>query len=177
MKKITIITLVLFGFCLTGNAQVHKASEHTEAKVKTSEHTETKVKTATKEECIAKTKEVAEMINKDGLDAAKAEIGKKDGKFVWKDTYVFLLDFNGKMLAHPVKPALTEKENLLGVTDKNEKNPKKVFVEFIKIAKEKGEGWVDYMWPKPGSETPAVKNTYIYRVPGKELILGAGIYK
>ncbi len=168
MKKITIITLVLLlGFCLTGNAQPPTPDPTPKPKPVV----------ATTEECIAKCKEAAAMISKDGLDAGKAEIGKKDGKFVWKDTYVFLMDFNGKMLAHPIKPALTEKDNLLGVTDKNEKNPKKVFVEFIKIAKEKGEGWVDYMWPKPGSETPSVKDTYIYRVPGKELILGAGIYK
>ncbi|MDM8525611.1 cache domain-containing protein [Desulfococcaceae bacterium HSG8] len=159
MKKIMIVTLVaLFGICMAGNAVASDA--------------------ATKDECIAKCKEAAEMINKGGLDAAVAEIGKKDGKFVWKDTYVFLMDMNGKMLAHPVKPALTEKESLLDITDKNAKSPKKIFVEFVNAAKsEKGEGWVDYMWPKPGEEKPASKDTFIYRVPGKDLFVGAGIYK
>ena len=133
---------------------------------------------ATKEECIAKCKEAADMIAKDGLEAAVAEIGKKDGKFVWKDTYVFLMDLNGKMLAHPMSPALTEKENLLGVPDKNTEKPKMIFEEFVNMAKsEKGEGWVDYLWPRPGEETPSLKETYVFRVPGQDVFTGAGIYK
>jgi signal transduction histidine kinase len=159
MKKLMIISLVaLVGIFITGNVMASEA--------------------ATKEECVAKCKEAAEMIEKEGLDAAIAEIGKKDGKFVWKDTYVFLMDLNGKMLAHPMSPALTEKEHLLDITDKNEAAPKKIFVEFINAAKaESGEGWVEYMWPKPGEDKPAAKDTYIYRVPGKDLVVGAGIYK
>ena len=161
MKKLMIVTLVaVLGICLAGNT-IAAAPEG-----------------ANKEECVAKCKAAAEMIAKDGLEAAIAEIGKKDGKFVWKDTYVFLMDLNGKMLAHPVKPALTEKPDLLGVTDKNKEKPKMIFVEFVNAAKgEKGEGWVDYMWPKPGEEAPSLKDTYIYKVPGKDLFTGAGIYK
>ncbi len=131
---------------------------------------------ATKEECIAKLKEAADMLLKD-KDAAIREIGNKEGRFVWKDTYVFLMDLNGKMLAHPMKPALTEKETLLGVPDKNPDKPKMLFVDFVDVAKDKGEGWVDYMWPKPGEEKPSMKETYIYRVPGTNMFVGAGIYK
>ena len=49
--------------------------------------------------------------------------------------------------------------------------------EFVDVAKSKGEGWVLYMWPKPGAEAPAKKLTYVYRVPGKNLLVGAGIYE
>lgn len=132
---------------------------------------------ASKEECVAKCKAAAEMLKKD-KDAGLAEIGKKDGKFVWKDSYVFAMDLNGKMLAHPFKPELTEKPSLLAVTDKNKENPKKIFEAFVNVAKsEKGEGWVDYMWPKPGEEAPSQKDTYIYRVPETHMLVGAGIYK
>jgi cytochrome c len=132
---------------------------------------------ATKEECIAKSKEAAQMINEKGLDATVAEINKKDGKFVWKDTYVFLMDLDGKMLGHPMKPDLIGK-NLMGSMDKAEKGKEKMlFKEFVDLAKSKGEGWVDYMWPKPGEEKPSKKISYIYRVPGKELFVGAGIYE
>ena len=47
---------------------------------------------ATKDKCVAKCHEAAKMLQKD-RDRAIVEIGKKDGKFVWKDTYVFLMDF------------------------------------------------------------------------------------
>jgi signal transduction histidine kinase len=128
---------------------------------------------ATKEECIAKNKEAAQMINDAGLDAAKAEINKKDGKFVWKDTYVFLMDLDGNMLAHPMKPSLIGK-NLLETPDKA---GKMFFKDFIAVAKDPGDGWVDYMWPKPGAEAPQKKISHIYRVPGKNLLVGAGIYE
>jgi hypothetical protein len=42
---------------------------------------------AIKEECIAVTKAAAKFINEKGLDAAMAEIGNKEGKFVTKNTY------------------------------------------------------------------------------------------
>lgn len=130
---------------------------------------------ATKDECVAKTKESAAMISEKGLDAAVAEINKKDGMFVWKDTYVFLMDLDGKMLAHPMSPALIGK-NLLDMKDKGDPG-KLLFKEFVEVAKGKGDGWVDYMWINPGDPKPRKKITYIYRVPGKDLFVGAGIYE
>lgn len=129
---------------------------------------------ATKAECMAKGKETAQFINEKGLDAAVAELNKKDGKFAWKDSYVFLMDFDGKMLGHP-NPKLVG-ANTLEMTDKAEKG-KPIFKEFIAVAKDKGEGWVDYMWPKPGETTPVKKVSFIYRVPGKDLLVGAGYYE
>jgi len=133
---------------------------------------------ATKDECVAKTKEAAEMVNAKGLDASIAEVNKKDGKFVWKDSYVFLVDFDGKMLAHPMSPALIGK-NVLDMKDKAE-DPAKgkfLFKEFTEMAKTKGEGWLEYMWINPGDPKPRKKITYVYRVPGKNIYAGAGIWE
>ncbi len=153
MKRITVIAMVLFlGLCLVGYAVAGSA---------------------TKDECVAKSKEAAQMINDKGLDAAVAEINNKNGKFVWKDTYVFLMDLNGTMLAHPMSPTLIGK-NLLATPDKT---GKMLFVEFVDVAKDPGNGWVDYMWPKPGEDTPSKKISYIYRVPGQNYLVGAGIYE
>ena len=90
---------------------------------------------ATKDECIAKTKEAAMLINEKGLDAGVAEINKKDGKFAWKDTYVFVVDFDGKVLAHPT---LTGK-NVIDMKDKAEDPAKSKFLfkEFTEMAKSK----------------------------------------
>lgn len=129
---------------------------------------------ATREEVMAKCQEAADMIKNKGIDESSKAIGDKKGPFVWKDTYVFLMDMDGKMLAHPMKPALTEKDTLVQVKDTT---GKPLFLEFIQLANAKGKGWVDYMWPKPGQEEPAPKSSYIYRVPGTQYIVGAGIYK
>jgi hypothetical protein len=131
---------------------------------------------ATVGECIEMSKLAAEAILKD-KDAALAEIAKPNGKFVWKDSYVFAMDLKGKMLAHPMMPGLMKMDNLLSTPDKNPTNPKMLFVEFVVLAGTKGEGWVDYMWPKPGSTQPSKKETYIYRVPNTTMFVGAGIYR
>ncbi len=155
MRKITLAVIgIAVSMCLAGSAFAANA---------------------TKDECVAKTKESAAMVNEKGLDAAVAEINKKDGKFVWKDTYVFLMDLDGKMLAHPMSPALIGK-NVLDMKDKGEPG-KLLFKEFVAVAKAKGDGWVDYMWTNPGDPKPRKKITYIYRVPGKPLFVGAGIYE
>jgi signal transduction histidine kinase len=153
MKRVTIVAMTfLFVISLAGTAMAQSA---------------------TKDECVAKCKEAANLVNEKGLDAAIAEINKKDGKFVWKDSYVFLMDLDGKMLAHPVSPGLIGKDQT-GLTDKA---GKPMIKEFVEVAKTKGEGWVPYMWPKPGSETPVKKLTYVYRVPGKNPFTAAGTYE
>ncbi len=131
---------------------------------------------ATREEIIEMCKKAEELLltNK---DAGIAEILRSDGQFVWKNTYVFLMDFAGNMLAHPMIPQLMEKVPLFHVTDKNKDKPKFIFVDFVDIAKENGEGWIWYMWPKPGSREPVDKFTYIRRVGFTDLLVGAGIYK
>ncbi len=129
---------------------------------------------ATPDEVVTKCHEAAKLIQDNGIDAGIKSIGDKKGPFVWKDTYVFLMNMDGRMLAHPIKPALTEKETLVDVKDTA---GKPLFLEFIEMANSKGNGWVDYMWPKPGGDQPAPKSSYIYRVPGTQYIVGAGIYK
>ena len=158
MKKVLMAVLaVLLGLVLAGNVLAESA---------------------TKDECVAKTKEAAKMINEKGLDAGAAEINKKDGKFVWKDSYVFLVDFDGKMLAHPMSPKLIG-TNVIDMKDKSEDpaKAKLLFKEFTEVAKGKGEGWVTYAWKNPDDPKPRNKISYIYRVPGKNMYTGAGIWE
>ena len=156
MRKITLAILgIAVGLCLAGSAMAADG--------------------ATKDECVAKSKEAAKMVADQGVEAAIVEVNKKDGKFVWKDTYVFLMDLDGKMIAHPMSPALIGK-SVLDMKDKGDPG-KLLFVEMVGVAKGKGEGWVDYMWINPGDPKPRKKVTYIYRVPGKNVLAGAGVYE
>jgi len=128
---------------------------------------------ATTEECIQKAHEAAALVNARGLEEAIKIIGDPHGPFVWKDSYVFLMDLNGKMLAHSMRPELTQQNHVLLQTDTT---GKAIFVHFVNIARNPGQGWVDYMWPKPGKKSSSKKVTYIYRVPTKNLLVGAGVY-
>ena len=129
---------------------------------------------ATKDECVAKSKEAAQLFKDKGVEAAIKILNDKNGPFVWKDSYIFAYDVDkGVVVVHPVTPGLVGK-NLTALKDVNGK----MFVaEFLAVAKEKGEGWVDYMWPKPGEKKPSKKLTYVLRVQGTPYAVMAGIYE
>jgi hypothetical protein len=57
-------------------------------------------------------------------------------------------------------PAIPQMEgmNLIDVKDGHDQRP---FWEMNRLAQEKGAGWVDYWWPKPGSTTPSRIISYI----------------
>ena len=127
MKRImTIILAVALSLCLAATAFADKA---------------------TKGEIIAKVKEAATMITNKGQDAAFKEINNQKGKFVWKDTYVFVFDIEGTLVARAFRQQGIGK-NLTNWQDKSNP-PKQPIKEMVDLAKEKGEGWVDYMYPKP----------------------------
>jgi len=153
MKKLFFIATVLIMLCIGTTAFSKEA--------------------ATKDECIVKCHEAAALINSKGIEEAVNVIGDPTGPFVWKDSYVFVMNLNGKMLAHPIQPELTQHEHLLLMTDPLDKA---LFVHFVNLAQKIGHGWVDYMWPKPGKNTPAKKTTYIYKVPDQDIFVGAGVY-
>jgi hypothetical protein len=160
MRKITTIMFVLlFGICMVSSVFGDSAS---------------------KEECVTMCKKAAEMINERGLEAATAELNNKEGKFVSENTYVFLMELDGDVVAHPLSQKRVGK-NLLGYKD----TEGKLFVqEFIEVAKTKGEGWVDYMFPKPEEykkpeeeRISSKKTSFVYRVPGTDLVAIAGIFE
>ena len=140
---------------------------------------------AIKDECVALCKDAAKFINEKGVDAAIAEIGNKEGKFVTKNTYVILMDFEGNRLAHPVPHGESQgrQVNLFNYKD----TTGKLFVQdYIAIAKTKGGGWIEYMFPRPEElkkPTPmkekksSEKISYVYRVPGKDLMVIAGYFE
>ncbi len=89
-----------------------------------------------------------------------------------KGDYFWVNDLEPRMLMHPIKPALENKN----VSDLKDISGKFLMLEMVQIAREKGEGYVDYYWPKPGHDEPVKKISYIklYRPWG--IMVGSGIY-
>jgi signal transduction histidine kinase len=128
---------------------------------------------ATRDECVAKCKEAAALINEIGVEAAMAKIQDPKGTFVWKDSYMYAADLEGKVLAHPMAPGLVGKP-MRGMKDPNGK----MFVtEILDVANKTGEGWIEYMWAKPNEEKLSHKVTYVLRVPGQPIYVAAGMYE
>lgn len=105
------------------------------------------------------------------MDEAKAEIGKlrfgPDGK-----DYFFIIDTALNMVMHPIKPAL----NNTSMQDFRDPKGKALFVEMVKTGKENGQGFVDYLWPKPGEDAPVTKLSYVQLFKEWGWIVGTGIY-
>lgn len=86
--------------------------------------------------------------------------------------YVFITDLSTRMLSHPIKPAL----NGNNMSNTQDANGVSIFVEFVSIANNKGQGSLKYLWPKPGYSTPIDKISYVKLFKEWGWILGTGVY-
>ena len=86
--------------------------------------------------------------------------------------YFWINDMQPKMLMHPIKPEL-EGQNL---SETKDTNGNQLFVSFVKVVNASGAGFVDYMWPKPGSDNPVLKVSYVKGFAPWGWIVGSGVY-
>jgi len=96
------------------------------------------------------------------------------------DNYFWINDLEPKMIMHPnyapeEKPEWYETDGLVNYTDPT---GKRLFVAFVEVAEEKGQGYVDYQWTKPGSDSdkPVPKVSYVKLLPEWDWIIGTGVY-
>jgi len=86
--------------------------------------------------------------------------------------YFWVNDMQPRMLMHPTSPKL-EGQELAGKADPNGLH---LFVAMVDLVRSQGEGFVSYLWPKPGSEQPVPKVSYVKGVPAWGWVLGSGVY-
>ena len=124
------------------------------------------------DEAKAITLKAAELVKAKGLDEA-SKIFNADGEYKFGEIYVNVVDTDGIWRVYPPKPAGVG-QNVSQVKDADG-----VFIiqEILKVAKEKGEGWVEYRWKNPASEKIEPKVTYVKKVDGQDLVAYVGIYK
>lgn len=98
----------------------------------------------------------------------------KTSEFVYKDTYVFVVDSAYIVLVDPPFPG-EEGHNVYNYSDVNGKF---FFRDFFRVANEQGSGWVDYAWPRPGEAKPSPKSSYVRKITvrGTYYLVGTGIY-
>ncbi|MEF8712706.1 MAG: cache domain-containing protein [Accumulibacter sp.] len=116
----------------------------------------TEADVANAEETVSKVRAAARFLHDKG-SSAYADFNQKDGKWVWKDSYVFVYDCRkDRMIAHPMRPDLVGKP-ILQITDNAGKY---IFKELCKAGNESRGGWVEYSWPKPGAGRLSRKISY-----------------
>ncbi|MDP2575483.1 methyl-accepting chemotaxis protein [Vibrio penaeicida] len=90
-----------------------------------------------------------------------------------KNDYFWVNDTRPYMVNHPIKPQLNGKD-LSGVKDPTGKS---LFIEFVnEVKRNNGGGFVNYMWPKPGSEVDVEKVSYVKLHEPWGWIVGSGVY-
>ncbi len=89
-----------------------------------------------------------------------------------ESNYFWINDMQPKMVMHPIKPSL-DGTDLSKIADPD---GKLLFTEFVTMVKNHGAGHIPYLWPKPGSEEPVQKISYVKGFTPWGWIIGSGIY-
>jgi len=86
--------------------------------------------------------------------------------------YFWVNDMRSVSVMHPISPELEGKD----LSGRKDPTGKAFFVEFADTVSKSGSGFVYYMWPKPGSDQPVQKVTFVRGFAPWGWIIGSGVY-
>ncbi|MBY6261427.1 methyl-accepting chemotaxis protein [Azospirillum sp. 412522] len=86
--------------------------------------------------------------------------------------YIFVQNLNYQTVIHPVRP------DVIGKDQRDNKDSNGVFFvrALVDTARTKGDGFVEYMYPKPNTEVPLPKLSYVKMFEPWQLLIGTGVY-
>jgi len=86
--------------------------------------------------------------------------------------YFWINDMHPRVVMHPIKPELDGKD----VGGMKDPNGLPLFQAFVDQVRKHGKGFVGYQWPKPGSDKPVDKLSYVQGFEPWGWIIGSGVY-
>ncbi|WP_025916874.1 methyl-accepting chemotaxis protein [Herminiimonas sp. CN] len=86
--------------------------------------------------------------------------------------YFWINDMQPRMIMHPFKPELDGKD----IGSIKDPNGFALFNAFVATVRKDGKGFVSYQWPKPGSDAPVDKISYVQGFEPWGWVIGSGIY-
>ncbi len=166
------MTMILACAAMAASGAWGDAAREELAKVSAEFCASTDGQTITPQLVMEKVKAAVAIVNAEGAAAFPKFMGK-DTEFIFGGTYIFVNDMDCVMLMHPIMDKMEGRE-LMSLQDVN---GKRFFVEFLSAAKD-GGGWVEYMWPKPGTKEAVRKVSYVMpaKLDGKDVVVGCGYY-
>jgi methyl-accepting chemotaxis protein len=105
-------------------------------------------------------------------DAKAAALADLKSMRYGNNDYIWVNDMEPRMIMHPVRSDLDGK-NLADIKDPD---GKALFVEFVDTVRKSGNGFVFYLWPKPGFDKPVRKVSFVSAFPAWGWIVGSGVY-
>lgn len=88
------------------------------------------------------------------------------------EDYFWINDLRPYMVMHPTNAKLDGND----VSAIKDPDGFAIFSEMANLAKTKGSGTVDYRWPKPGSDAPVQKTSYVQLFEPWGWVIGSGVY-
>lgn len=87
--------------------------------------------------------------------------------------YFWITDINARMIMHPYRPELDGRD----MSSFRDKNGTRLFAEFVRVAKQRHEGFVSYYWQwNDEAGRVEAKLSYVHAVPHWGWIVGTGLY-
>ncbi len=122
------------------------------------------------EEAKAMAERAAALLERVGPRAALPAFMEPAGAFIDRDLYVFVMDLDGRIWASGGFPETVGSDASLAQDSQG-----RFFVhEMIRVARERGAGWVEYEWYNPCTRELSHKVTFFKRVG--PLIVAVGAY-
>jgi cytochrome c len=107
-----------------------------------------------------------------GKDYSLKLLSATAGPFRKGEYFVFAVSFDGVVVAHAATRDLVGKN----LTDTKDAKGKPFVHDMVNLAKEQDSGWIEYYWTRVGEKEPVIKRSYVKRVPGEDILVGAGYY-
>lgn len=122
---------------------------------------------ATPNEVVCRVQQAATELSQQG-EAGLAEFKKPDGKWVWKNSYMFVMDCDAnKIVAHPFPELLNNNQQLTKFMEKRKK--------LCETGQLPAGGWLSYLWSEPTALQVLHKTTYVKSVKNTSYQIAAGI--
>ena len=113
------------------------------------------------------------LLKAEGLDALD-EIRDESGPMNWGDTYVYVIDEDGRALVDPGLRGMVDR-NVLELVDAVGHKVVRTMFERLRDA---DHAWVKYMWPRPGESVPSQRIAFVRKVnvDGRTLVVGSDMF-
>ena len=124
---------------------------------------------------VDKVNEACALLAKEG-PAAFPKFSGKNSPFIFEGSYISVQGLaDGMMYVHPIKYKMVG-QKLMSLKDAK---GKRLVTMMIDLVNEKGQGWVEYYWPKPGSQDIVRKISFVKKCTmanGVDVFVLAGLY-
>lgn len=125
----------------------------------------------TTEEATALVKKAVAYLKANGPEKSFTAFNDSKGEFTKNDLYIFVINRQGKMLAHGMLPKIIGKD----VLEMKDADGKALFKDMLTATATKDSAWINYKWPNPTTKQIDDKSTYLEKID--DMVVGCGVYK